>query len=125
MTHIHCFQMNIPKDNHSYGWTDGYLNIIARWNTEQFYNDGTPMVFIDLINPSIHTCTSVKDWREMERQIDKVAREHFKELARVERINKARAELIAQGEIIENPILARYESNEVKMVDTMFTSENC
>lgn len=113
MTHVHMFQWNIPAENHFANRTDKYLNIIATWNSEHFYNDGSPMVFVDLVNPNLNTCQWVKNWILAEQQIKEVAREHFSDLARKERINKARAELIAAGEIIYNPVLLRYEPNQL------------
>lgn len=113
MTHTHMFQWNIPADNQFSERTDRYLNIIATWNTEHYYSDGKPLVFIALVNPTINDCIMVKDWYLAQSQIKEVATNHFANLARQERINKARAELIAAGEIVENPILIRYEQNVI------------
>lgn len=111
MKHIHFFQWNVPKDNQFSERTSCFIDIIASWDSDSFYKDGTPIVYIELVNPTIYTCIQVKDWFEAEGQIKQIARNHFAELAKAERINKARAELIAAGELQDNPILTRYEAD--------------
>ncbi len=114
MNYIHMFQWNIPADNQWIGQTDRYLNVIASWNGESYYHDGSPMVFIDLINPTLYTCLQVKNWDIAERQIKKLATSHFADIAKQERINQARAILATYPEIpeiVSNPVLTRYAEN--------------
>ncbi len=114
MNYVHMFQWNIPAENQWSGQTDRYLNIIASWNGTSYYNDGEPMVFIDLVNANIYTCLQVKCWPTAEIQIKKVAIAHFADIAKQERINQARAILAVE----ENPVLARYEENNaVQLID--------
>ena len=110
MNHVYFFQWNIPADNHLAGDTDGYINILASWNGNS-YSSGKPIVYATPVNLSLWDCMKVINWRIASDQIEAIAENHFEALARQERINKARAELIAEGEIIENPVLARYEAN--------------
>lgn len=110
MKHVHMFQWNIPSENHFANRTDRFLNIIAEWDGDSFFDDGRPMVFVNLINPDIHDCISVLDWFEAKRQIEKAALTHFADIARQEKIARAKAELIAEGELEENPILQRLQN---------------
>lgn len=105
MQYINMFSWNIPASNHYADRTDAYLNIIATWDGKASYNDGTPMVYVDLVNPTLYTCITVKDWFAAERQIKAVAQKHFAEIARQERLNQARAVLA----LSENPVLERME----------------
>jgi hypothetical protein len=99
------FSWNIPASNQFAERTDAYLNIIATWDGNSFYNDGTPLVYVDLINPSLYTCVRVKDWFEAEGQIKQVATKHFADIAREERLNQARAVLAIEND----PVLSRLE----------------
>lgn len=111
MKYVHMFSWNIPAENQFSERTDRYLNVIAEWNGDAFYDDGRPMVYVNLVNPTINDCIQVKDWYEAKCQIEQIARSHFADIARQERINKARAELIASGELEPNPILLRLQPN--------------
>ena len=101
----YMFQWNIPENLHYAGRTDAYLNVIASWDGKAFYNDGTPLVFVDLVNPTLYTCIQITDWFIAERQIKLCAQKHFAEAAREQRIEDARQVLAT----FENPILNRLE----------------
>lgn len=108
MKHVHLFQWNIPAGNHYTGETNGYINVIAEWNGDGFWSNGKPMIYVNPINLTFYECIQVIDWALAKSQIESIAQNHFAELASKERISKARAELIAAGELIDNPILDRY-----------------
>ena len=110
MNYVYFFQHNIKKENQLSGRTDRYINIMAEWDGMISTYDGSPIVIAQPVNLQFGDCISVKDWYALYNEVRKIAEDHFKELARQERINKARAELIAEGEIIENPVLQRYET---------------
>jgi len=118
MQYVNLFRYNIPADNHYLGQTDRYINVIAQWNSGAFFNDGRPMCYCNPINMDFHDAISVKDWSIAYADIKRIAEQHFAELAWMERINQARAELVAAGEMYltkdgwtDNPILARYEAD--------------
>jgi len=103
MQHVHFFQYNIPADNQFTGRTDRYINVMAEWDSNHVYEDGRPMVFCFPINFTFSDCMQVKDWCLARFDIDKLAEQHFTELARIEKINQARAILAVE----ENPITER------------------
>jgi hypothetical protein len=111
MKHVHFFQYNIPADNHFCGQTDRYIDVKGTWDTDSFFDDGRPVTYFSLVNPTIHDCLQVKDWFKAYNDLTAIVQNHFEVLAREERINRARAELIAAGELQDNPILARYEAD--------------
>lgn len=104
MKHVHFFQYNIPADNHLNGNPDVYVNILAEWDSESLHTDGRPIVHVSPVNFSFYELIIVKNWLKAKIDIEKLAEDHFAELAKAERINQARA--IAYVE--ENPILDRY-----------------
>jgi hypothetical protein len=107
--YTHFFQFNIPADNHLNGYTDRYINVVAYWDGETFYtHDKSPMVFFDGINLTFADCIQVKDWHKAYKQIETIAKDHFADLAKQERINQARAILAVE----ENPILSRLQIAE-------------
>lgn len=112
MTHKHFFEWNIPADNQFSGSTDRYIDVIATWDSEQYYNDGRPMVFI---HPSydfdFHDAMSVKDWFVARGQIEDVARNYFADIAKRERLKKAKAILIDAGGETGCPTLDLYAAN--------------
>ncbi len=109
MNYVHLFQWNIPADNQTSGRTDRYINVIAEWNSDSFFSDGKPMCYTNPVNLTWFEVGLVKDWGTAIWQIKKIAENHFAELARMERINQARAILAVE----ENPILNRYEENNI------------
>lgn len=109
MKYVHLFSYNVPADNHDVGRTDFYVHALAEWNGDSFWNNGTPMIYVNAVNLSFYDCISVKNWNIVYADIKRIAQEHFAELARMEKINQARA--ILAVELPENPILARYEAD--------------
>lgn len=107
MIHTHFFQLNIQKDNHLNGRTDGYIDIRATFN-ETYYDDDNPIVTVEPINLNFYNCIIVKNWLALEREAREAATKHFAEIAKAERINKARATLISEGEPSGNPIMDYY-----------------
>src|SRR6478752_463105 len=105
MNYVHFFQWNIPADNHFAGCTDRYIDVVSRWDGKTFFNDGNPMIQVDGVNLSFYDCISVLDWQQAYTEIKTIARQHFAEIARMEKINQARA-ILAMN---ENPILERME----------------
>lgn len=116
MKYVHMFQWNIPVDNHFTGATDGYINIIAEWNGTSFYCKDKPMIHVSPVNLSFHECIIVKDWALAHRQIEKLAENHFAEIAKAERLAQARAELIAAGEPTGIPTLDLYSEAEKDLI---------
>ncbi len=116
MKYVHFFQWNIPSENHFFDKTDGYINIIAEWNTEHFYSNGDPIVFVDIVNATLYDCIKVKDWYAAEIQIKALAQNHFKELARQEKLAQARATLVAAGEPTGYPTLDRFTETEKDLI---------
>jgi hypothetical protein len=109
MNYLHMFQWNIPKDNHLNGHTDRYINILSTWDGATFYgNDNSPLIHVEPVNLSFYECIQIKDWFKAYKQIEKIAEEHFAEIAKQERINQARAILMVE----ENPILSRLQIAE-------------
>ena len=108
MNQVHFFRLNIEADNTQDGKTTShFLNVLATWRGST-YSDNKPIVTVQLLTESLDYFV-IKNFGKAYLAAEKIAQVHFAELARQERINKARAELIAAGEIIENPVLARYE----------------
>ncbi len=105
MKHVHFFQWNIPYDNQFSGRTDRYINIIAEWNGDAFFNDGRPMCYINPVNLSFFDCIQVKDWYEAKCQIEEIAQDHFAEIARQTKIAEARATLLNEKELTGVPTL--------------------
>lgn len=114
MDYVHMFQWNIPADNQFCGKTDRYINIISEWSG-QCYNDGTPMVSITPVVHHFADLIAVLDWYKAKCDIEKIAQNHFADIAKAERINKARATLIAEGES-NIPTLDRYNIKEVDLI---------
>jgi hypothetical protein len=109
MNHVHFFQVNIPKDNHLTGRTDRYINVVAKWDGESFYtHDNSPIVYAEGVNLTLADCIQVKDWHKAYRQIEEIAKDHFAELAKQERLNQARAILAVE----DHPILSRLQIAE-------------
>jgi len=115
MYYTHMFSYNIPKDNQPCSFTDSYINVIATWNGESYYTDGRPMVSVTGVNLSFYDCIKVKDWHKAHAQIEKLAISHFAEIARIEKINQARAILIEQGEPTGIPTLDYFIASEVDL----------
>src|SRR6478736_6795782 len=105
MKHVHLFSYNVPKNNQYRGKTDVYIHVIAEWNGDAFYSDGRPMIYCNPVNMSFYEAMMVKNWSIAKDDIYKIAEQHFAELARMERINQARAILAVEGP--ENPITER------------------
>jgi hypothetical protein len=108
MNYVHFFQWNIPKDNHLFGATDEYINVIAKWDGTSFYSENRPIVFRNPVNMRFSDAMQVKDWRKAIAQIDNIAEEHFAEIAKQERLNQARAILAVE----DHPILSRLQIAE-------------
>lgn len=113
--YVHFFQWNIPAENHSCGFTDSYINVIATWNGISYYNDGRPMVNVDGANLSFYDCIKVKNWHKAHATIEKIAEEHFSEIAKAERMAQARAILIEQGEPTGIPTLDCFIASEIDL----------
>lgn len=110
--HVHFFQLNIDAENtQDEKTTSHFLNVFAKWHGST-YSDGKPIVHIKLLTEDSDYFI-IKNFGKAYLAAEKLAQTHFADLARQERINKARAELIAAGEMVENPILIRYESNVI------------
>ncbi len=109
MNYVHFFQWNIPADNQTSERTDRFIDVIVKWHDTDYYTDGRPMVYPAPVNLSFSDCMQVKDWHKAYRDISKIAESHFADLAKQERINQARAILAVE----ENPILNRYEENNI------------
>lgn len=109
------FQYNIPADNNFCGNTDSYINVIAEWNGKDTYSDGRPMVSLTPVTHHFANLIIVKNWYLAKCDIEKIAEKHFAEIAKAERINKARAELIAAGEITGIPTLDLYTEKEADL----------
>ena len=104
MNYVHFFQWNIPADNHLCGYTDRYINVIATWDGKSFYqHNKAPIIHVNGVNINFSDCIQVLDWHKAHSEIEKLAEEHFAEIARQEKINQARAILA----VTENPITER------------------
>jgi len=106
MKHVNFFRYNIPADNHQGGLTDKYINCIAEWTSDYFFSDGRPMCYVNPVNMTFYEAVAVINWHIAYEDIKRIAENHFAELARMERINQARAILALE----ENPIFNRFES---------------
>jgi hypothetical protein len=111
MLYTHLFQWNVPKDNQFCGYTGCYINVVAEWNSESIYNDGSPIVSAYPVVKSNYDLICVKDWYLAIRQMEKIAQSHFAEIARQEKINQARAVLIAEEESVIVSIAERFQTN--------------
>lgn len=108
MKHVHFFEYNVPKDNHITGRTNGYVNIIAEWDSNDVLSDGRPMVFCAVVNVRFHDLVQVKDWLKVYTDVNDISQQHFSNLAKRERINHARATLMSEGELTGIPTLDLY-----------------
>lgn len=115
MTYKHFFQWNIPADNHYLGRTDWYIDVIATWNGD-VYDDNKPYVLLAPCNIAFVDLRQVKNWDLATRQIEAIAQNHFAEIAKAERLAKARATLIAEGEPTGYPTLDRYTAAETELL---------
>ena len=116
MKHKYFFQWNIPADNQFSERTDRYIDVVATWNDDAFYTDGRPMVFVKPFDFDFGDAMQVKDWYKAKCDIDQIAQNHFAEIAKAERLAKARAELIAAGEPTGIPTLDRYTEAEKDLI---------
>lgn len=89
MNYTYFFQYNIPADNQLNGQTDRHINILAEWDDNSFYQDGSPMVNITPVNFTFLDCMLVKDWIAAYNDIKRLAQNHFAELAKQKRIEDA------------------------------------
>lgn len=103
MLHTHLFSYNVPAENHYVGKPDFFIHVIAEWDGTSFYGEGRPMVHINPINLSFYEAVCVKDWAKAKNDIEKLAENHFAEIAKMERISRARAVLAVE----ENPVMQR------------------
>ncbi len=105
MKYTHFFQWNIPADNQFTGRTDRYINVIAEWNGDAFFTDGTPMCYVNPVNLCFFDCIQVKNWYLAYDQIKKIAKNHFAEIAKQTKIAEARATLLNENELTGIPTL--------------------
>lgn len=117
MNYVNMFSWNIPAENQYIGRTDRYINVIAEWDGKTTYYDGRPMVHISPVNLTFHDCVSVINWALAHSQIEKIAEKHFAEMARLQRLTKARELLIDEGES-NIPTLDRYEEANLQLHHT-------
>lgn len=115
MTYKHFFQWNIPAENQFCGATDRYINIIAEWDGQLHSND-TPWISLTPVVHHFADLIAVKDWYKAKCDIEAIAQKHFAEIAKAERLAKARATLIAEGEPTGIPTLDRYTAAETELL---------
>lgn len=116
MNYVHFFQWNIPADNQLTGKTDKYIPVIAEWDGISFYQEGRPMVFVSPVNMTFYEAISVLDWCKAKSDIQKLAENHFAEIARKEKIAQARATLLSEGEPTGVPTLDLYTEKEKELI---------
>lgn len=102
------FQYNIPADNESVGRTNSFIDVVVTWNGKDYFHDGRPMIHVEGCNFSFYDALKVNDWFKAHSDIEKIANEKFAEIARQEKINKAKETLVKEGEPSGNPIMDYY-----------------
>lgn len=116
MNYVHMFQWNIPAENQFCGATDRYINVIAEWDGSTFYKVNKPMVSVTPVVHHFADLIAVKDWYKAKCDIEAIAQNHFADIAKSERLEKARATLIAEGEPTGIPTLDRYTAAETELL---------
>lgn len=93
MKHIYFFQYNVPAENHINNKTDFYVSICAEWSGD-YWGDKAPLVYTHPILLTKVELRTVRNWNLLLNDIELIGEKHFADIARQERINRAKAVLI-------------------------------